>query len=198
MFIDFLKNSITLSEEIEQALYAKIDEVSFAKNEVILKEGSLCKSLYFIEKGLTRGFLIKRGKEITNWFAPENTLATSVYSFISEKPSFENIVAVEDCNFQRIFRRDLYALYDRFPALNEMGRKLIELYYLELEERTIAFQFQSSKQRYVSFLQNEGHLLHRISLGHLASYLGMTQETLSRIRSQISNINHEDFYKHQT
>lgn len=190
MFITFLKSHFGITEEIENEMYAKIEEVHFAKNDVILKEGSYCKSLYFIEEGLVRGFLVKRGREITNWFAPENTLATSVYSFISENPSFESIVAIEDCIVHRIFRKDLYALYERFPVLNDMGRKLIELYYLELEERVIAFQFQSSKQRYVSFLQNEGHLLQRVSLGHLASYLGMTQETLSRIRNQISNISH--------
>jgi CRP/FNR family transcriptional regulator, anaerobic regulatory protein len=147
MFDNFLKDNSNL--ELQKIIKSKTQIIHFYKNEIILKQGSICKNLYFIEKGLTRGYRIDDdGKDITNWFAPEDTLATSVYSFISQKPSFENIIALEDCTMLVISRKSLYELYDLFPEMNEMGRELIEIYYLELEERVNALQFQTANQRY--------------------------------------------------
>jgi CRP/FNR family transcriptional regulator, anaerobic regulatory protein len=169
---------------INQIIESKFKEVTYKKNELILRKGNVCTQLYFIEKGLVRGFCIVNEKDNTNWFAPEGTLATSVYSIISKKPSLESIITLEDCKMQTISRNDLYDLYERFPVINEMGRKLIETYYLELEERVQALQFDTAKERYLSFINKEGKdLLQRVSLGHIASYLGITQETLSRIRN---------------
>jgi CRP-like cAMP-binding protein len=184
MFDNFLKDNSNL--ELQEIIKSKTNIVQFYKNEMILKQGKICKNLYFIEKGLTRGYRIDDdGKDITNWFAPEGTLATSTYSFISQKPSFENIVALEDCSMRMISRKSLYDLYEKFPAMNEMGRELVEIYYLELEERVNLLQFQTAKQRYENFVKNESYLLQRTSLGYIASYLGITQETLSRIRNHI-------------
>jgi CRP/FNR family transcriptional regulator, anaerobic regulatory protein len=184
MFDEFLNDTTNI--ELQQLIKSKTKITNFYKNEMILEKGKVCKNLYFIDNGLARGFFIDDdGKDITNWFAPEGTLATSTYSFISQNPSFENIVALEDCKMQTISRKTLYDLYDKFPEMNEMGRKLIEIYYLELEERVNALQFQTAKQRYEKFVKQDGYLLQRTSLGHIASYLGITQETLSRIRNQI-------------
>lgn len=184
MFDNFLKNNSNL--ELQELIKSKTKIVHFYKNEIILKQDKVCKNLYFIEKGLARGYRIDdEGKDITNWFAPEGTLATSAYSFISQKPSFESVVALEDCSMRSISRKSLYELYEKFPEMNEMGRELIEIYYLELEERVNALQFQTAKQRYEKFVKQDGYLLQRTSLGHIASYLGITQETLSRIRNHI-------------
>ncbi len=184
MFDNFLKNNSNL--ELQEIIKSKTKITHFYKNEMILKQDKVCKNLYFIEKGLARGYRIDdEGKDITNWFAPEGTLATSAYSFISQNPSFENIIALEDCTMRTISRKTLYELYAQFPEMNEMGRELVEIYYLELEERLNALQFQTAKQRYENFLKQDGYLLQRTSLGYIASYLGITQETLSRIRNQI-------------
>jgi CRP/FNR family transcriptional regulator, anaerobic regulatory protein len=184
MFDEFLNDNS--NPDLKAIIKSKTRIIHFYKNEIILEKGKVCKNLYFIEKGLARGFfIVEDGKDITNWFAPDGTLATSTYSFISQNPSFENIIALEDCKMQTISRKKLYDLYDKFPEMNEMGRKLIEIYYLELEERVNDLQFQTAKQRYEKFVKQDGYLLQRTSLGHIASYLGITQETLSRIRSQI-------------
>lgn len=184
MFDNFLKDNSNL--ELQAIIKSKTKITHFYKNEMILNQGKICKNLHFIETGLARGFRIDdEGKDITNWFAPEGTLATSAYSFISQKPSFENIIALEDCTMRTISRKSLYELYNQFPEMNEMGRELVEIYYLELEERVNALQFQTAKQRYENFVKQDGYLLQRTSLGYIASYLGITQETLSRIRNQV-------------
>jgi CRP/FNR family transcriptional regulator, anaerobic regulatory protein len=184
MFTKIFKEHIEISEALEKALNAKIKKVKFTKNEYLLKKGGIGKYLYCVESGLVRGFHIQKGKEISLYFVTEGQLVTSAYSLISEKPSFENIIALEDSVMYSILRKDLYELYNKFPEMNIVGRELIELYFLELEERFNAMQFQNAKERYKNFLKLESHLLERVSLGHLASYIGMTQETLSRIRKQ--------------
>jgi CRP/FNR family transcriptional regulator, anaerobic regulatory protein len=184
MFIDLFNQFIQVSQELENELTSKICKINVPKNYILLKKGEVGKYLYLIERGIVMGYHSQRGKEICLYFATENELFTSAYSLISKKPSFENIMALEDCIIHSLPRKDLYSLYDKFPEMNIVGRQLVEQYFLEIEERLNAIQFQNAKQRYRNFLLAEAHLLDRISLGRLASYLGMSQETLSRIRKQ--------------
>jgi CRP/FNR family transcriptional regulator, anaerobic regulatory protein len=184
MFTKIFEQHISISEALENKLNAITQKRKFLKNEVLLKQGDVGKYLYCIESGIVRAFHTQKGKEITLYFVVEGQIFTSAYSLISQRPSFENIAALEDSILYCILRKDLYELYDTFPEMNIVGRELIELYFLELEERLNSMQFQNAKQRYKNFLNIESHLLERVSLGHLASYLGMTQETLSRIRKQ--------------
>ncbi|MCZ8342741.1 MAG: Crp/Fnr family transcriptional regulator, partial [Leptospira sp.] len=93
------------------------------------------------------------------------------------------IEALEECELGEITYQDLNDLYEKFPAMNKLGRILTELYYIELEERAIHFQFKTAKERYEYFLKKYSHAFHRIPLAHIASFLGITKETLSRIRS---------------
>ena len=152
MFSNFLRSLEISSTALEELLQSKTAIEYFNQNEVIIKQGQICENLYFIEQGLTRGFHIdETGKDITNWFAPENTLATSAYSFISQNPSFESVMALEDCKMHVISRKDIYGLYENYPLLNETGRKMIEIYYLGLEERLNGLQFHTAKKRYANF-----------------------------------------------
>jgi CRP/FNR family transcriptional regulator, anaerobic regulatory protein len=187
MFTKIFEQHIPISEALENKLSAITQKRKFLKNEVLLKQGEVGKYLYCIESGIVRAFHTQKGKEISLYFVVEGQIFTSAYSLISQRPSFENIAALEDSILYCILRKDLYELYDTFPEMNIVGRELIELYFLELEERLNTMQFQNAKQRYKNFLNIESHLLERVSLGHLASYLGMTQETLSRIRKQEKN-----------
>ena len=122
-------------------------------------------------------------KDVTNWFAKENEFVTSMYSFVSRNPSLETIEALEDSELDFISYKDLNELYSTYAELNMLGRIFIEKYYVELEERANSFQFQSAKARYAHFLEKNSTLFRRVKLGHIASYLGITKETLSRIRT---------------
>jgi CRP/FNR family transcriptional regulator, anaerobic regulatory protein len=178
---DFTNISEQAKEEIED--YATKRELS--KGHLLLKKGRTCSHLYFLESGFARSFYIQNGKDVTSWFAFESDIFASVYSFTSQKPSFENIEILEDSILYCVSYDKLQQLYRKYPEFNLIGRLLLERYYIELEERTFSFQMQSAKERYQIILSQQPKLLQRASLGHIASYLGISQETLSRIRSNI-------------
>jgi hypothetical protein len=130
-----------------------------------------------------RGFVIRNRKNITTWFASEGEFVTSMYSIITGRPSFESIEVLEDSELDYILKEDLENLYDKFPVMNKLGRIILEKYYIDLEEIVISMQFRSAKEKYNYFINKYPNLFSRVKLGHIASFLGISNETLSRIRS---------------
>lgn len=179
-----LSQLMTLSPALREELTTAISELRVKKGETLISEGKICDNLFFIRKGFLRGFHYQNGKEITAWFGFENDFATATYSFVSQKVGFENIEVIEDSILYAITYEDLNAIYDRQPEFNYIGRLLTEKYYVDLMERTLCLQFQSAKESYDQLVATHPHILKRASLGHIASYLGISQETLSRIRAK--------------
>lgn len=174
-----------ISEQAKNEIISKVSIKEIVKGSYIVEQGKTCKYLYFIKAGFIRGFYLQDGKEITTWFASENDAVTSMYSFITQKPSFETIEVLEDCILYEINYENLQLLFKKYPEFNLIGRLLTEKYYIELEERTMSLQFQTATERYLKLLQEQPQLLQKASLGMIASYLGISQETLSRIRKKI-------------
>lgn len=183
-FINHIQSIYRLSEDAQGALKTHLKKKSLTKGDFILKEGSICHHLYFLEKGCVRGFYNLDGKEVTHWFGFENDFVTSFYSFITNKPSVENLQVLEDTVLWYISNQELLKLYDLYPEIERLGRIANEKYYIRLEERYVNFQFKTAAERYQLLIENAPHILQRVSLGHIASYLGISQETLSRIRSK--------------
>ncbi len=183
--IDRLSQYFEISEEAKTRLAESIERINSKKGTLLLKGGEICQHIYFFEKGFARGFFYKNGKDITSWFALENDVATSLYSFETQTPNFENIEILEDSVLYAISYKNLQFLYHHYSEFNLLGRRLVEKYYVELMERTLSFQFQSARERYLQLLIHRPQILQRASLGHIASYLGISQETLSRIRTKI-------------
>jgi CRP-like cAMP-binding protein len=125
------------------------------------------------------------GKEITYWFAFENNFVTSFFSFITRKPGVESIQLIEDCTLWAISYDDLQRLYSQYTDIERLGRIMHERYYVMLEERFLRNHFKEARERYEHVMMNAPHILQRAPLGHIASYLGITQETLSRIRNKV-------------
>lgn len=109
---------------------------------------------------------------------------TSLLSFVTRKPGMENIQLIEDCKLWAVTYDDLQHLYQNYPDINTLGRIMNERYYVMLEERFVCNHFKEARERYENLLAQAPHILQRVPLGHVASYLGMTQETLSRIRGK--------------
>lgn len=184
--ITIINQFANISEQAKIELNNIVSIKRFDKGSYIVEQGKTCKHLYFIKSGFLRGFYYQdNGKEITSWFAFENETVTSMYSFISQKPSFETIEVLEDSTLFEISYQNVQFLFKKYPEFNLIGRILTEKYYIELEERTMSLQFQTATERYLNLLQQQPQLLQKASLGMIASYLGISQETLSRIRKKI-------------
>ncbi|QNF33298.1 Crp/Fnr family transcriptional regulator [Adhaeribacter swui] len=174
-----------ISIDAWEALAKALTRVELPRNAFLIQEGMVCHNLYFLEQGCLRGYYNLDGKEITYWFGFENNFITSFYSFISRKPGVENIQILEDATLWGISYQALNQLFDFYPDLERLVRIINEQYYIRLEERLMGMQFKTARERYEQLLETAPHILQRVSLGQIASYLGISQETLSRIRSQV-------------
>jgi CRP-like cAMP-binding protein len=179
-----IKNFSPLSENAVNALQGSFEKNTLAKNEFLLQEGKVCRQLYFLEKGALRGFYNLEGKEITHWFGFENDFVTSFHSFITQEPAVENIQLLEGCILWGIAKEKLTALFNEHHEIERLMRIAYEKYYIRLEERFVNAQFKTASERYENLLQQTPHIVERVPLGCIASYLGISQETLSRIRSK--------------
>lgn len=180
-----LKSILPLSEEGQYALQECLEEKTLAKNEYLITEGRICRHLYFIQQGSIRGYYNLEDKEITHWFGFENDFVTSFYSFITAQPAVENIQLMEGSVLWRISKEKLTDLFNKHHEIERLVRIAYEKYYIRLEERYVNSQFRTAAERYESLLQKTPHIIERVPLGYIASYLGISQETLSRIRGRI-------------
>ncbi len=184
-FLNYIESIITVSVTLKEQLLSLSTKQLILKGNTIVNIGKRCNDLFFIEKGLLRGFYFKEDKEITNWFAQEGEFATCFYSFIAQKNSFETIQAIEDCELVKLSNTTLQNIYTKFIETERIGRIITENYYIKLEERLLSLQFKTAKERYKYLVDTKPSLLQRASLGHIASYLGISQETLSRMRAEV-------------
>jgi len=153
------------------------------KSHFLHKPNRTCSNTYFINKGLARIYYKKENKEITHNFSAENEWITSIYSFLQNIPDHFYIETLEETELVRMSLNDLETCFKDFPEMERFGRMLMSKYFLEQSERIISLQFNSAKERYRFFERTSKNKLARVPLGMLASHLGMTQETLSRVRS---------------
>ncbi|RYY56272.1 MAG: Crp/Fnr family transcriptional regulator [Chitinophagaceae bacterium] len=161
-----------------------MERIVLPKNDLLLREGRTCRHLYFMEEGAARGYYTLEGREITHWFAFENDFLTSFHSFITQEPAVENIQLLEGSVLHRISKEKLTGLFNEFHEIERLVRIAYEKYYIRLEERYVNSHFRSATDRYESLLKESPHIIERVSLGQISSYLGISQETLSRIRAK--------------
>ncbi len=163
---------------------ASLKVFEYKKNQIVLDQGQVCNYLYFVDQGLLRLFYYRDGKDVTDYFATEQNLIGGIDSFFSRLPSKKIIETLEPCKLTAISHSSLERLYTKYHNLEKAGRILAISAFLSLQERLYAIQFQTAKERYDELVSNKPDLLRRASLGQIASYLGITQVTLSRVRGQ--------------
>ncbi|MDX5418868.1 MAG: Crp/Fnr family transcriptional regulator, partial [Hymenobacteraceae bacterium] len=137
-----------VSSEAWEALSKALKQVEIPRNSFLVREGMVCNHLYFLERGCLRGYYNLDGKEVTYWFGFENNFITSFYSFISRKSGIENIQVLEDSTLWGISFEALNQLFDRHQDLERLVRIINEQYYIRLEERLMAMQFKTARERY--------------------------------------------------
>ncbi|WP_419802265.1 Crp/Fnr family transcriptional regulator [Mucilaginibacter sp.] len=173
-----------LSQMLEDFIVSSLKEEKFCKHDLLLKEGQVARRIYFIQTGFCRSYYLQDGKEYTTWFMGEADIMISVYSFFTQQPSAEFIEVLEDGIFLSMSWIQLQKIYADFPEFNLFGRIITEHYYIKSEERAIALRTLSATERYLSLIKSNPTILQKAALGQIASHLGMSLETLSRIRAK--------------
>lgn len=186
LLVETFKRYGHLSNEIVSEIMSKTKRISRTKGSFIVRQGQIASGLYVIEKGLVRAFYKKDNQEIAIWFGYEGINFASIASFFDNKPSREVIQCLEDSIFQYISGKDLRMFYNKYPEMSIISRKMTEEYCIILDDRTFSFQTQSAEERYKELLENDPEIVRRVPLGYIASYLGISQETLSRVRKKLT------------
>lgn len=186
MEIDLILDGIyPLPVTSRAALVAAMQEVSYPKGYILLRAQKVETSVYFIKKGMVRAYQNAAESEITFWFGQEGDPVMSMRSYIENKSGYEDVELLENTVLYQISSQKLHTLFNEDLHIANWGRKLAERELIKTEERLIAMQFQTAMQRYKNLLEQQPGLLNRVCLGHIASYLGITQVSLSRIRAEI-------------
>jgi CRP-like cAMP-binding protein len=175
---------INVSDELKSALSKRIHFVTFKKGDLVHDADKVCTQSYFIQKGLLRTYFLKDGKEISEYFPAEGEWCNSPKSLFTRQKDIYYIDAIEPTEAFCLQVNDLIYLFDHFPEMERYSRLSMGTVVGHLMERITSLRFSSAKEKYDHFTQTYKGIYHRIPLGMIASYLGITQETLSRIRTQ--------------
>ena len=158
--------------------------VTFKKGDIVDNANKICTKSYFIQKGLFRTYFIKDGKEITGYVSAENEWVNSPRSFMQQQLDIYYIDTLERTDCFCLNVKDLVFLFDNFPEMEQYVRLSMGTVFGHYLERITCIRFTTAKEKYNHFIETYNDIHHRIPLGVIASYLGITQETLSRIRAE--------------
>ncbi len=162
----------------------KAQAFNFREGDSVLKRGQVCTGAYFLVRGLARSYYEAGDKEITSRLMEEGFVITSWISYYTQGPAAECIVAMEDCDTIYFSKPDIEELCGVFPVVNNMVRKHLEYSFYHSELKAGILRLRTAMEKYIYFFENHPSLLRRVPLKHIASYLGMSEETLSRVRTK--------------
>ncbi|WP_298782246.1 Crp/Fnr family transcriptional regulator [uncultured Polaribacter sp.] len=176
----FFLDNPKLAEDFQKI----VSVTKFPKHFIIHESGKVCDDLYIITSGIARVFYYREDKNITCHFAAEQESITAIDSFIQRKKSKYYIEALEDLEVLKISHSDLEKLFTSSPKFEHFGRLFLQQIYIDLVERLDDLQLKTAKERYETLLEKKPYLFQRVASKHIASYLNITPETLSRIRGK--------------
>lgn len=183
LLLDTINYYARLGPEEVEAIGNNFKVNTYSKGHLLVHEGAVCQNLYFILKGTCRTFHDDTKKEVTTWIYPEGHFITSWSSFLMEKASAESIQVLEnETELAFIKKSSLVRLYDQYRSIERFGRLLAEDQLAVIDDYARGYHFLSAKEKYETLLSFFPDVTQRVNLGHVASLLGISQETLSRIR----------------
>lgn len=182
----FFSKFLIISEES----FSKIEKISFIielkKKEQLQASGKTCKTIYFLNKGLARIYYLKDGTDITDSFILENNIIVRVESLFQNQPSRKAIEVLENAEIVSIDADRLFQLYNENPEIERLFRKIFEQSHVDTINRIESLQFYSAEERYRNLLNEHSEIIKRVPLKYVASFLGITQVSLSRIRALLN------------
>jgi CRP-like cAMP-binding protein len=178
-----IENISPLSGEICNIFIQTWKKINVPKDYCLLRENTPGNYLYFVQKGILRIYYHKNEKEVTEWIAMDGSFCFSILSFFEKLPSKLIIHAIEPSEVFSLHRDDLMRLCDQHHEIEKWLRKAITGSLILSQHRMESIQFETAQQRYDNLLKKMPQLVQRVPLSYIASFLGITQETLSRIRS---------------
>jgi CRP-like cAMP-binding protein len=178
------KNYIKLSQNCINSLLSVSKILELQNGDTIVKEGQYANKAYFIIKGCARAYYLKDGKDITDWFGFENDFISSINSFYLDIPSPHYIETLEPSVLLEISKEHINAIANKYPEFDKLEKIVVIKTMLKLQQRIVSVQFETAAQKYMNLLNIRPDIIQRIPLTHIASYLGITLETLSRIRKE--------------
>jgi CRP/FNR family transcriptional regulator, anaerobic regulatory protein len=185
-FKDWVKNVSFLTEQDCSLFEPFLQTKSLTGKDLFLREGQTCKELGFINQGFFRMYCLSNGKEINTHFSFENEFVVNYDSFLQATPSKYYIQALEKAEIVTFNLQALQNAYNQSQNWERFGRIMAEHSYKLTTKRVESFMFLDAEQRYFQTMNEAPHLLDRVPLYHLASYLGIERESLSRLRKKIS------------
>lgn len=185
---EVIRSSSDISAHNLKKLLDAFELIQFDKNTKIIKEGEITSYLYFVSKGIVRVYYYNSGKELIDWFAEEGAFFGNLYSHITQKPGFDIYESIEDVTLLRISYTTAEKLFKESHELESAARKIMQQYYIKYVERVHSLKGLPADEKYHLFTQNYAPFVKRIPLKYVANYLGITSETLSRIRAKVNKI----------
>jgi CRP-like cAMP-binding protein len=173
-----------MSDEVQSITEEYFEVAEFPKGYQLLLPGNRSKKLFFFEEGLARSYYFKDGKDITLHFFSENSFNMPVESIFHNRPSPYGLELLENCKVWYTSYIEFEKYFNQSPEMGKMARELLINVLSAFSDHLFQIQFQTARQRYQILLENHPDILLRTPLGHIASYLGITQQTLSVIRAQ--------------
>lgn len=185
--VEFLQKrmlTLGLTQPALQSLWEASQLLTFKKGKRLIKAGKIEQYLYFIVKGIARIYIRSVDKEITFCFCAETDVLFSYNSFFNQTAGYETVELLEESRLLRVSYAKIKALCEKDLSTANFFNKLIGVELVRTEERLISSQSKSATERYAEFIKRSPKLVQRVQLGYIASYLGISQVTLSRIRAK--------------
>jgi CRP/FNR family transcriptional regulator, anaerobic regulatory protein len=186
--LEKLLERLNALHKMDEPLIERIKEIAriveHPAKTYLLRGGQVCDKACMVIKGLARAYYVNEDRDITSRFMDEGFIITSWVSYYHQQPGDEFIEAMEDTTLACIRYNDIQQLYKDYPQFNIVARKQTEYSLYTSEMRTRMLRKHTAKEKYAFFLHQHPDLVNRVPLKHIATYLGMNEETLSRIRNQ--------------
>lgn len=183
--IQFIQQHLPFNKAIAPAIAEHFDQAELAKNDFFLKDGQLSDQYLFLESGFIRSYTLDtEGNEVTTNLYGNNQVVFEVYSFFNRTRSRENFQCITDCSGYIIHFETLNKLFHTIPEFREFGRAILVKGYSALKHRTLSLINETAEQRYQNLVNSSPEIFQNVPLKYIASYLGITDSSLSRIRRE--------------